>query len=84
MAGWRQICGDPDSNAVFTFLIHVDAVLSMQGLSDGQKDNLPVLLVLLPSSTPIAGIAMGTTYLCLSLLLLKMFLLQVALHICLM
>lgn len=29
-SGWRQICGDdPDSNMVFTFHLHVAAVLSM-------------------------------------------------------
>jgi len=50
--GWRQICGNPDSNMVFTFHLHVVAVLSMQGLSDGQTK--PCLLPLQsPAFTPL-------------------------------
>lgn len=50
--GWRQLCGDPDSNMMFTFHLHVAAGLSMQGLSDRlTKTSLLLLLSSIYSST---------------------------------
>ena len=46
--GWRQIRRDPDSNAVFTFLIHADTFLSMEGLSDVLAKTTVLLLSLTP------------------------------------